>query len=87
MGYCSDAASTMVTLYEQPMADAGEDMEFCMDKSFSMELIAQLDAIPYSTEYCSAAVDQTRYGQWTKTCGPGLVEFSDVNDPNATCTC
>ena len=64
-----------VTIYEAPVADAGEDWSMCILAS---------DWTYYSTQplmgndydWC-----YTGYGYWTKCGGPGMVTFTDASDP------
>ena len=71
--YCEAFDLVTVTIFEQPVAEAGEDVEACVDIAF--------------TPYCysmTATMDNcySMYGTWTKSCGPGEVHFLDgVNNP------
>jgi hypothetical protein len=70
--YCEASDEVSVFIYEQPLADAGEDYFECVD-AYNTPYILSMGG---SMEYC-----YTMYGEWTKSCGPGLVTFEDVNDP------
>jgi len=70
--YCEDWDEVMVTIFEQPVADAGDDVDACVDLAFS-PFCYDLDG---NMDYC-----YSMYGTWTKSCGPGAVTFTDVNDP------
>ncbi|NTV82700.1 MAG: T9SS type A sorting domain-containing protein, partial [Bacteroidales bacterium] len=71
--YCSDWDEVSVFIFEMPLADAGLDVNECItandDLCFDMT---------GSMDYC-----YSMYGVWTKTCGPGDVIFTDVNDPTS----
>lgn len=78
--YCEDYDEVSVFIFEQPEADAGEDIEDCV-------LISMFSPNGYAItmnatfDYC-----YTMTGLWTKSCGPGDVIFSDENDPNSLVT-
>ncbi|MBP6870701.1 MAG: T9SS type A sorting domain-containing protein [Bacteroidales bacterium] len=71
-GVCETYDLVSVFIFEQPVADAGDDVNACVDIAY--------------TPYCytmTATYDfcYSMYGVWTKSCGPGDVVFTDVNDP------
>ena len=70
--YCEAYDEVSVFIFEAPVADAGEDVNACVDIAY--------------TPYCytmTATYDfcYSMYGEWTKSCGPGDVVFEDINDP------
>ena len=70
--YCEDWDEVSVFIFEDPDADAGDDVNACVDIAlapFCYDMTGEM-------EYC-----YSMYGTWTKSCGPGLVTFTDVNDP------
>jgi hypothetical protein len=70
--YCEDWDEVSVFIFEEAVAEAGADIDDCVD----------IDLAPYcydmtgSMDYC-----YSMYGVWTKSCGPGLVSYEDPNDP------
>ncbi len=70
---CSDYDEVLVTVFERPVADAGDDVDECVDLAYS-PFCYNLDG---NFDYCYSMV-----GTWTKSCGPGDVTFRDINDPN-----
>jgi hypothetical protein len=71
--YCEAWDEVMVTIFEMPEADAGDDVNACVDLAYS-PFCYELDG---NMDYC-----YSMYGTWTKSCGPGDVTFRDINDPN-----
>jgi hypothetical protein len=62
-----------VFIFEMPVADAGDDINECVDIA--------------DAEYCYTMTGTLEYcysmtGLWTKSCGPGEVRFTDLDDPN-----
>jgi len=77
-GDCADGDTVIVTVFEHPDAEAGEDEWYCLGAEFSMELWHSFAPLPH--EYCQET-GLDAYGYWSKSCGPGLVEFTDESDP------
>jgi hypothetical protein len=70
--YCEDWDEVSVFIFEMPEADAGDDIQACVninDEPYCYSMTATLD-------YC-----YSMYGLWTKSCGPGEVLFSDIHSP------
>jgi len=72
-GWCEDSDTVSVFIFQQPDADAGDDVAACVDILYS-PYCYDLDA-NLAEDYC-----YSMYGVWTKTCGPGGVIFTDEND-------
>jgi hypothetical protein len=70
--YCMAWDEVSVFIFEEPLADAGDDVNACVDIAYSPFCYDMTG----SMDYC-----YSMYGTWTKSCGPGNVEFVDVNDP------
>lgn len=79
-GTCVDADTVLVTLYEPPTADAGDDAEYCLDAEYSMMLWHTFAANAY--EYCQESGFEAPYGYWSKSCGPGYVTFYEEGETN-----
>ncbi len=71
-GFCEGSDTVSVFIFEQPVADAGEDVHECVDIAFSTYCFDMTGSL----EFC-----YSMYGIWTKSCGPGEVTFTDLNDP------
>jgi len=69
--YCEASDEVSVFIFEQPVADAGDDVAECVDLAYT--LCYNMTA---SLEHC-----YSMYGVWTKSCGPGDVIFRDIYDP------
>jgi hypothetical protein len=70
--FCSDDDEVTVTIFEKPDADAGEDVNECIsatDFPYCTDMTGSL-------EYCYSMV-----GIWSKSCGPGLVQFEELDNP------
>ncbi len=78
-GTCEARDTVEITLYEPPIADAGEDAEYCLDREYSFSLWHTLAALPYT--YCQETGFEEPYGYWSKCGGPGYVTFVDESDP------
>lgn len=73
-GACYDADTMVLYFYEQPTADAGDDISLCFDDGcFSM------GAVPYG--YCSGPIADERSHFWTQLSGPATLNFVDMYDP------
>jgi hypothetical protein len=80
-GDCEDADTVVATIYEPPVADAGEDYEECVDAEFSMDLWFTFDATAHV--YCQEE-GLDAYSFWSKCGGPGYVTwYENDNNPNA----
>jgi len=70
--YCMSCDEVTVTIFEQPEADAGPDVQECV----SIDAFTYCYTMQATMEYC-----YTMHGEWTKSCGPGLVIFDEPTDP------
>jgi hypothetical protein len=70
--HCEASDTVSIFIFEQPVAEAGDDVHECVDLAFSPYCF-DMDA---TFDYCFSM-----YGVWTKSCGPGDVVFRDINDP------
>jgi len=78
-GECYDSDTTVITFYEQPTANAGDDQYICADLCFS------LYALDFT--YCSAPIADERYNYWEFLSGPGVVDFDpELSQPNVCVT-
>jgi hypothetical protein len=70
--WCEASDLVSVFIFEQPFADAGDDVAQCVDiaLTYCFDMTANFD-------YC-----YSMYGVWSKSCGPGDVVFEDLTDPN-----
>jgi len=71
---CYESDIVTVTIFEMPDAQAGPDVNACID----IQNLPYCDDMEGELEYCYSMV-----GLWTKSCGPGDVVFEDINDPNS----
>lgn len=79
-GDCMDADEVVVTLFETPIADAGDDAWYCVDWDFSMDLWHTFAATPY--QYCQDD-GLENYAYWSKCGGPGYVTWYNEDTPDA----
>lgn len=78
-GQCYDSDTTVITFYQQPTANAGDDQYICADLCFS------LYAMDFS--YCSPPIADERYNYWEFLSGPGNVNFDpELSQPNVCVT-
>jgi hypothetical protein len=73
--YAFDEVS--VFIFEQPVADAGDDYHACVDIANSPYILNMTG----SMEYC-----YSMYGVWAKSCGPGDVVFDDLYSTESAVT-
>jgi hypothetical protein len=80
-GDCVDSDTVAVTLFEPPVAIAGDDAWYCVDSAFRMDLWHTFEATAYM--YCQEE-GLENYSFWSKCDGPGYVTWYDNEDnPNA----
>lgn len=69
---CWDDDVVSVFIFEAPDAEAGPDVNNCL----------AADAFPYCTDFAGQFdYCYSMNSLWTKTCGPGMVQFEDPTDP------
>lgn len=72
LGGCEACDDVVVTIYEQPIADAGPDVHECVNIAYT----------PYCyTMYATMEYCYSMNGEWTKSCGPGDVTFGSIYNP------
>ena len=70
--YCEAYDEVSVFIFEEPVADAGDDFDACVDIAYTPYCYSMTGYL----DYC-----YSMYGVWTKSCGPGDVVFDDTEDP------
>jgi hypothetical protein len=71
---CEFSDEVSVVIFEEPIADPGDDYAACVDAYTTFYTYMSGNS---QMDYC-----YSMYGVWTKSCGPGDVIFTDINDPN-----
>jgi hypothetical protein len=69
--HCFASDTVSITIFEQPVADAGGDYWACVDLANSPYCYSMTGTM----DYC-----YTMQGVWTKSCAPGEVVFEDTHD-------
>lgn len=69
--HCFASDTVSITIFEQPVADAGDDYWACVDLANSPFCYSMTGTM----DYC-----YTMQGVWTKSCAPGEVVFEDTHD-------
>ncbi|MFA4836796.1 MAG: T9SS type A sorting domain-containing protein [Dehalococcoidia bacterium] len=72
--HCFASDTVSITIFEQPVADAGDDYWDCVDAATTPYTFLMTG----SMEYC-----YSMQGIWAKSCGPGDVVFDDLYTPGA----
>ncbi|MCK9401041.1 MAG: T9SS type A sorting domain-containing protein [Bacteroidales bacterium] len=72
--HCFATDTVSITIFEQPVADAGDDYWDCVDAYTTPYTFLMTG----SMEYC-----YSMQGVWAKSCGPGDVVFDDLYTPGA----
>jgi hypothetical protein len=72
--YCEAWDEVSIFIFEMPDAEAGPDVNECV----AIGNFPYCDDMEGELVYC-----YSMYGVWTKSCGPGDVVFTDINDPHS----